>query len=72
MVDVVIGLAELYAIIADMLDVMEGIKDELIVRTFLSTPLVEYTVTEGLLLCILLAIVLKSVFGFVWRCFDGF
>ena len=41
-------------------------------RTFLETPLVEYTVTEGLLLCILLVAVLKPVFGFVWRCFDGF
>lgn len=38
-------------------------------RLFLETPFEEYTVTEGLLLFILLAIVAKIIVGLLRRCF---
>lgn len=38
-------------------------------RLFLATPFSEYTVTEGLLLFIFLAIVVKIIFDLLRRCF---
>lgn len=38
-------------------------------RLFLTTPFSEYTVTEGLLLFIFLAIVVKIIFDLLRRCF---
>ena len=38
-------------------------------RLFLTTPFADYTVTEGLLFFILLAMVLKLIFDLLRRCF---
>lgn len=38
-------------------------------RLFLSTPFSDYTVTEGLLLCVLLALIVSALWSFVKEAF---
>lgn len=55
----------------EIIETLEVVQDTaaLDLRLFLETPFSEYTVTEGLLLFIFLAIVVKLIFDLLRRCF---
>lgn len=59
-------------VLSEIAGIVSSIRDSDVVRGFLSTPVKDYSVTEGLLLLILLVLILSALSRFLRWLFEEF